>query len=82
MISAVECIREIFPRSAVKTTVVRDRHLPVNVVTISTDAVNNKNEIVWTGEQSNLCSRFPRRRKKAMNLIKTTLAGLRERIRS
>lgn len=74
MCAAVECIREIFPLSSVKTVCT---HSFRPKVVISTDAFGKSQE-VWSGRQLNLKSRNPKRRRKAMDLIKECLAQLRE----
>jgi hypothetical protein len=74
MSAAVECIRDIFPQSAVKT--VRVDTFPLRV-TITTDAFV-KPQDVWSGKQMNLYEKYPKRRRKCMDLIKMRLSDLKE----
>jgi hypothetical protein len=74
MTAAAQCIREIFPGSAIKTVRIHSFRARV---TINTDAFGKEKE-VWSGKQSNLCASFPKRRKKAMDVVKSSLADLRE----
>lgn len=76
MSAAVECIREIFPQSAIKT--VRIDSLKARL-RISSNAFGVQKEI-WAGKQSTLLTKFPKRRRRTMDLIKTTLSELRETI--
>lgn len=74
MSTAVECIREVFPLSTVKT--VRIDNYKARL-TIATHAFGNRH-VVWTGKQSNLFESTPRRRRKAMDTIKASLADLKD----
>jgi hypothetical protein len=77
MSSAVECVREIFPQSSIKT--IRLDKYPCKVI-ISTDAFGNKAQEVWSGKQKNLVEKMPKRRRKAMDAIRASLADLREEL--
>lgn len=77
MNGAVECIREIFPLSSIKT--IRTECFKGKIA-IGTNAFGQPRE-VWSGKISNLFVQFPKRRRKAMNIIKSKLAELKESLR-
>jgi hypothetical protein len=74
MSAAVECIRDTFPQSAVKTVRVDKFSLRI---TITTDAFDKPHD-VWSGKQANLYEKYPKRRRKCMDLIKIRLSDLKE----
>mmetsp|Transcript_2630 Transcript_2630/g.3745 ORF Transcript_2630/g.3745 Transcript_2630/m.3745 type:complete len:112 (+) Transcript_2630:149-484(+) len=78
MSAAVECIRDVFPQSAVKT--IRVDKFPLRI-TISTDAFE-KPQDVWSGKQANLYEKYPKRRRKCMDLIKMRLSDLKDTLSS
>lgn len=77
MAAVVQCIREVFPGSSIKTVRIHSFRARV---TIDTDAFG-KEQSVWSGKQSNLYSTFPKRRRKTIDMIKSSLADLRETLR-
>ena len=77
MSAAVECIREVFPLSTVKTVRIENYK---SRITIATSAFGSRH-VVWTGKQSNLFESTPKRRRKAMNIIKSSLADLKDTLR-
>ena len=77
MIAVVECVREIFPEASIKT--IRTDSYPIRV-TITTDAFGKKGHEVWSGKQSNLFPKFKKRRRKAMDIIKSHLADLKDEL--
>jgi hypothetical protein len=80
MTAAAQCIREIFPGSSIKTVRIHNFRARLK---INTDAFGQGQEKeVWSGKQSNLCAKTPKRRKKAMDIIKSSLADLRETLPS
>jgi hypothetical protein len=77
MSTAVECVREVFPASAIKTVRVEN---PLRV-TIVVDVLG-KSQTVWTCKQHNLFQRNPKRRRRAMDSIRECLANLEEQMSS
>jgi hypothetical protein len=74
--AAVQCVRDIFPESAIKTF--RSENSKKRII-ITTDAFGKTQE-VWSGKQANLFMRFPKRRRKATDNIKLSLADLKEKL--
>ena len=74
MCAAVECVRELFPLSAIKTICTHSFRARI---TIATDAFGKLQE-VWSGRQHNFKTRNPKKRRKAMDLVKERLAELKE----
>jgi hypothetical protein len=77
MSTAVGCIREVFPASAIKTVRVEN---PLRI-TIAVDVLG-RSQNVWTCKQQNLFQRNPKRRRRAMDSIRECLANLKEQISS
>jgi hypothetical protein len=77
MSTAVVCVREVFPASAIKTVRVEN---PLRV-TIAVDLFG-KSQTVWTCKQHNLFQRNPKRRRRAMDSIRECMANLREQMSS
>jgi len=75
--AAVACVREIFPKSSIRTVRLESPQVRVR---ITTDAFGDKPHTVWSGKQSNLLERFPKRRRKAVRIIKDSLITLREEL--
>jgi hypothetical protein len=88
MNSALECIREIFPANAIRTVRVDN---PFRV-TISSSCLlfrnnnnnkttqNQKQTTIWSCKQLNLFQSNPKRRRKAMDNLRQTLALLKEEL--
>ena len=76
MSAAVECIRDIFPQSAVKT--IRVDKYPFRVTITAEGGTSGKSHNVWSGKQVNLYEKYPKRRRKAMDIIRTKLADLKD----
>lgn len=86
MATAVGCIRDIYPESSVRTIRV-DQPLRVTIEAEleprsgsgSNDGTHQR-QAVWTCHQQNLFERNPKRRKRAMASIRTTLTTLKEQL--
>lgn len=84
MIAAVQSIREIFPKSSVKN--VRRDDPPKVVITadvtpyLGGDNIQNKHREVWTGEQRCMFLKHQKKRRKAVNKMKTKLSELLEEL--
>jgi hypothetical protein len=77
MSTAVECVREIFPDSAVQTKRVDN---PFRVM-ISIQLLGDKQPMkVWACKQHNLFQRNPKRRRLAMDSMRSALARIKEQV--
>lgn len=94
MIAAVQCIRQVFPDSSIKT-VRRDNPLRVTIAADvtkaaahyrSTEGQHNQNDkeqhyrVIWTGKQQLLFGKYPKKRRRTMNIIKSKLSDLHENL--
>mmetsp|Transcript_810 Transcript_810/g.1273 ORF Transcript_810/g.1273 Transcript_810/m.1273 type:complete len:119 (+) Transcript_810:210-566(+) len=80
MSSAVECIREIFPASAIKTVRV-DKPFRVTIsASVPGKSAHQHQEVVWTCKQHNLFEKNPKRRRRAMDSIRQKLAAFKEEL--
>ena len=80
MSSAVECIRDVFPQSSIKTNRV-DKYPFRVTITLTIEASDGKPKQlreVWSGKQVNLYEKYPKRRRKAMNVIRLRLSELKD----
>lgn len=75
MSTAVECVREVFPASAIKTIRV-DNPLRVTIAV----EIMGKSQNFWTCKQHNLFQRNPKRRRRAMDSIRQCMADLKEQL--
>lgn len=80
MKTAVECVRQIFPDCQIKTIRLDN---PIMKVTITAEKVldgNCSRKVVWASKQQNLMAKTPKVRRRTMDIIRQSLAMLREEV--
>lgn len=76
MITAVQCVREIFPNSSVRT-VRRDNPLTLTITAVIMEGQSKRERHeIWVGKQQMLFLKNPKKRRKTIDIIKSRLSDL------